>query len=66
MTEKMFNEKNSVLYQARYCAQEDFSIAVHIENSINILEHPFSMKSYENIKQIDTLITFHSRVVSWI
>ena len=62
----MLNEKTSVLYQSRYCAQEDFNIAVCMNNSINILKHPCSMKSYENIKQIDTLITFHSRVVSWI
>ena len=48
---KMLNENTSVLYQARYCAQEDFSVAVRKNTSLKLLEIPLSMKSYENSKQ---------------
>ena len=51
----MLNEKNSVLYQARYCAQEDFSVAVRKNTSLKLLEIPLSMKSYENSKQIGVI-----------
>ena len=64
MTNIMFNENISVLYQTRYCAQEDFSIAVSMNGSIKRLEYPFTMISYKNSKQIDTLITLNSKVVA--
>ena len=63
----MFCEKTSVLYQARYCAQEDFSIAVCMKESIKILDHPFSMSNYKNSKRID-LITkrrYNSKTVAY-
>ena len=60
----MFNEKISVLYQTRYCAQEDFSIAVSINGSIKRLEYPFTMFSYKNSEQSNTLITLNSEVVA--
>ena len=67
MTKKMYNKNSSVLYQARYCAQEDLSIAVCINNSIKVLEHPFSMSYYKDTKRID-LITkrrYNSKTVAY-
>ena len=55
MKNKMFSEKTSVLYQTRYCAQEDFSIAVCMDTSLKRLEFPFSMNNYVNSKQIDSI-----------
>ena len=52
MINKILNEKTSVLYQARYCAQKDLNIAVCINRSLKRLEYPFSMDNYENYKQI--------------
>ena len=42
----MFSEKASVLYQTRYCAQEDFSIAVCMKKNIKVFELPF-ISSFE-------------------
>ena len=33
MIKKISNEKTSILYQARYCDQEDFSIAVRMNTN---------------------------------
>ena len=48
----MLNEKTSALYQTRYCAQEDFSIAVCTNRSVRRLEIPFSLDSYEKSKRL--------------
>ena len=48
----MFNDKTSVLYQTRYCAQEDFSIALCMNESLKLLEHPLSINSYDKSEQI--------------
>ena len=34
----MLNEKTSVLYQTRYCAQDNFSIALRMSRNIKRLE----------------------------
>ena len=60
----MFNERISVLYQTRYCDQEEISIAVCTHRSIKVLEFPYSMNSYENSKQIYTLTTLYSKVIA--
>ena len=52
MSNKMKNEKTYVLYLTRYCAQEDFSIAVCMDKSIKRLQYPFCLKDYENSKQM--------------
>ena len=62
MTNKMKIEKTSVLYKARYCAQEEFSIAVCMKGSIKLLEFPFNKNIYKNSKQISP-ITKWSKVV---
>ena len=62
----MLNKKTSLLYQTRYCAQEDFNIAVCINNSKKVLESPNILNSYENSKQIDfiTKRRYNSKVVA--
>ena len=43
--ESMLSSKFSVLYQARYCAQEDISLVVCGDKNIKVLEHPFFSKN---------------------
>ena len=43
--ENMLSSKFSVLYQARYCAQEDISLVVCGDKNIKVLEHPFFSKN---------------------
>ena len=66
MTRKMFNEKYSVLYKTRYCAQEDFSIALCTEGSIIRLEHTFSLNTYEISKHIGVVTKrrYNSKLVA--
>ena len=47
----MFNKKTSVLYETRYCAQDDFSIAVCTKESLIKLELPLNINSYGVSKQ---------------
>ena len=42
--DKQLRDDFSVLYQARYCAQEDISIVVNKDGIIKLLEPPFSLK----------------------
>ena len=44
--DKQTSHQFSVLYQARYCAQEDISIAVCKDGIINMLDHPFSFTNF--------------------
>ena len=62
----MFNEKTSVLYQTKYCAQEDFGIALRMNRNIKRLEHPFSLNSYEESKNIGVVTKrrYNSKMVS--
>ena len=66
MTNKMLNEKTSVLYQTRYCAQEDFSVAVCMKRSIKILELPFITNHYQKINQkgFKTNVSNNSKIVA--
>ena len=66
MTKKMYNKNSSVLYQARYCAQVDFSIAVCMMYDIKILEDPFSLKNYgkNNQKGFKTNWSYRSKIVA--
>ena len=41
------------LYQARYCGQEEFSLAVCMKGSVYTIECPFNKNSYEDRKKID-------------
>ena len=43
--ENMLSSKFSVLYQARYCAQEDISLVICEDKNIKVLEHPFYLKN---------------------
>ena len=63
---KIFNEKTSVLYQTKYCAQEDFGIALRMNRNIKRLEHPFSLNSYEESKNIGVVTKrrYNSKTVS--
>ena len=54
--DKQTSHQFSVLYQARYCAQEDISIAVCKDGIINMLDHPFSLKNF-NISDCSLLAT---------
>ena len=56
----MISNQSSVLYQARYCAQEDISIVVCNDGIIKMLEHPFSLKSFIRSKSLCSLPTFNS------
>ena len=51
--DKQISDKFSVLYQARYCAQEDISIVVCEDKNIKMLEHPFCLKNitYKTTRQ---------------
>ena len=49
--DKQTISKSSVLYQARYCAQEDISIALCKKKKIKILDHPISFKNFERRKR---------------
>ena len=49
----MFNEKTYVLYETRYCAQDDYSIAVCTKESVRKLELPLNINSYGVSKQLD-------------
>ena len=49
MTNKMKIEKTSVLYKARYCAQEEFSIAVSMKGSVKRSEFLFNKNSYKKL-----------------
>ena len=51
----MFIEKTSVLYQARYCAQEDISIVVSKDGIIKMLEPPFSLTNFTSSKPVRLL-----------
>ena len=66
MTKKMYNENTSELYQTRYCAQENFSIAVCMKRRIKRIEYPFCMSSYENSKKICVITKrrYNSKVVA--
>ena len=64
MTNKMFNEKTSVLYQTRYCAQEDFSTVVCMNKIIKGVEFPFSLNNFVNSKQICSLEHLYSKIVT--
>ena len=66
MSKKIFKENTSVLYQTRYCAQEDFNIAVCINNSKKVLESPNIVNDCENSNQIDfiTKRRYNSKVVA--
>ena len=56
--ENILSSKFSVLYQARYCAQEDISLVVCKDGIINILDHPFSLKNFtSNISDCSLLET---------
>ena len=46
--DKQTSSKFSVLYRARYCAQEDISIVVWEDTNIKMLEHPFCLKNITN------------------
>ena len=48
--------KFSVLYQARYCAQEDISIVVLEDTNIKMLEHPFCLKNITNTIPVCSLL----------
>ena len=63
---KMFNEKTSVFYQTRYCAQEDFSIAVCMKRSLKVPEHQSYFKNYENSKQVGVITKrkYNSKIVN--
>ena len=54
--DKQTSSKFSVLYQARYCAQEDISLVVCKDGIINMLDHPFSLKNF-NISDCSLLAT---------
>ena len=62
----MLNEKASVLYQTRYCAQEDFSIAVCTKESVRKLELPFDINNYEVSKQLGVFMEkkYNSKIVA--
>ena len=60
----MLNERTSVLYQTRYCAQKDFSIAVCMNKSLKIIESPFSLNDYGSSNQLCALYTHNSKVVT--
>ena len=66
MTNKMFNEKNSVLYQTRYCAQEDFTIALCTHRSVRKLEPPFNLNNYRVSKQLGVFFKkkYNSKIVA--
>ena len=51
--------KFSVLYQARYCAQEDISIAVCEDKKIKLLKHPFCLKNITDIIPVCSLPRTH-------
>ena len=48
----MFIEKTSVLNETRYCAQENFSIAVCTKESVRKLKLPFDINNYGVSKQL--------------
>ena len=43
--DKQTSSKSSVLYQARYCAQENISLVVNEDGIIKMLQHPFCLKN---------------------
>ena len=63
--DKQTSSKSSVLYQARYCVQEDISIVVCKDGIIKILEHPFSLRSFRSSKPDCSLLKYnlHSKLV---
>ena len=64
----MFNKKTSVLYETRYCDQDDFSMALCTYISVRKLEHPFNLNSYGVSKQLGVFIKkkYNSRIVAQI
>ena len=62
----MFNEKTSVLYKTRYCAQEDFSIAVCTKKSVRKLNLPYDINNYGVSKQLGVVIEkkYNSKTVA--
>ena len=57
--DKQTSSKSSVLYQARYCAQEDISIAVCEDKKIKLLKHPFCLKNITDIIPVCSLPRTH-------
>ena len=56
---KQISDNFSVLYQARYCAQQDISIVVNKDGIIKMLELPFSLKTFSSIESASLLKTNH-------
>ena len=54
--ESMLSSKFSVLYQARYCAQEDISLVVCKDGIIKMLDYPFSFTNFTNSKPVCFLL----------
>ena len=50
----MIKNQSSVLYQARYCTQEDISIVACKDGIIKMLEHPLSMRNFTSGKAVCT------------
>ena len=56
MLNSLFSGKFSVLYQARYCAQDDISIVVWEDKNIKMLEQPFCLKNITDSIPICSLL----------
>ena len=52
---KQTSSKFSVLYQARYCNQDDISLVVCKDGIIKMLEPPLSLRNYTSSKPVCTL-----------
>ena len=65
-TTKMFNKKNSVLNEPRYCAQEDFNITVCTNKNVRKLELLFDINNYGVSEQLGVVIEkkYNSKTVA--
>ena len=57
--DKLTSDKFSVLYQARYCAQEDINLIVCKDGIIKVFEPPFCLKNITSGKPVCTLPRNH-------
>ena len=57
--DKQTSSKFSVLYQARYYAQEDISLVVCEDKNIKVLERPFYLKNIKDIIPVCSLPRTH-------
>ena len=55
MNNELFSDQFSVLYQTRYCAQEDVRLALCMDGNIRLLEKPFCLRNLHTSEIISCL-----------